>query len=558
MRLFNQAQTYRNVFAAQWEEAAVLGLPTSRNTFYYGSYNFPGEKKQYQQIDSTVALALMQFAAIAESLVTPKNSKWHGLKGDPYVMKDRDTRKYFDDVTDILFDYRYRPIGNFHGQNASNWQSLGCFGNATMYIDKFDNRWHRGAVGLRYKAVPLGETYFLENHQGIVDTMIRWFRLTARQAVQKFGEEWLPGTLQPALAMDSQTPFNFLHCVRPRDEETYDPDRLDERGKPFESYYVCIEGQCLMAEEGGYRTFPFAVDRYDQTPGEVYGRGPMQIVLAGAKTLNAMKTTHLTAGHRAVNPVYLLADDGAMSMDQRPGALNRGGVTADGKPLVHTLPVGDIRISEEMMAEERRIVDTVFLTSLFKTLTEHPEMTATQVIELLNERGMLVAPALGRAHNEYVGPMVERELDLLSDMTDGRGRPILPPMPPRLKEAAGAYEITDTSPLAMAAKMNMASGYVRALQITQQLVSITGDHSALDVYDLDTATPEIAAIQGAPERWMSDAKAIEQKRKERAKQMQTAQQIQAMPAQAAMLKAQAAVRQAGGAPAGPAGQSGGI
>ena len=55
------------------------------------------------------------------------------------------------------------------------------------------------------------------------------------------------------------------------------------------------------------------------------------------------------------------------------------GVTADGKLLVHTLPTGDIKISLEMMQEERGIIDDVFLVSLFKVLSEHPDMTATQV-----------------------------------------------------------------------------------------------------------------------------------------------------------------------------------
>ncbi len=46
-------------------------------------------------------------------------------------------------------------------------------------------------------------------------------------------------------------------------------------------------------------------------------------------------------------------------------------------------------------------------------------MTATQVIELVNEKGMLVAPTLGRQHTEYVGGLVERELDL---MAEGRSK----------------------------------------------------------------------------------------------------------------------------------------
>jgi hypothetical protein len=155
-------------------------------------------------------------------------------------------------------------------------------------------------------------------------------------------------------------------------------------------------------------------------------------------------------GHRAADPVLLMADDGLMGMDLRPGAQNKGGVNSDGRPLVHTLPTGDIQISKEMMGEERSIIDDVFLVSLFKVLSENPNMTATQVIELVNEKGMLVAPTLGRQHSEYIGGMVPRELDLAAHMTSV-GIPVLDPMPPRLKEAMGKYEITDTSPLSKAA-----------------------------------------------------------------------------------------------------------
>lgn len=159
-KLFAQAQIYRAVFAGQWEEAAALIDPNSRNTFFVGSYNFPGQKKTQQQIDSTGALALEQFCAIADSMVTPKNRKWHALKSNSYVMKDRATQLYFDPVRDILFDFRYRPVGNFHGQNYSNWKSLGAYGNATMFVDRLDTRWHRSGPGLRYRAVPLGETFY--------------------------------------------------------------------------------------------------------------------------------------------------------------------------------------------------------------------------------------------------------------------------------------------------------------------------------------------------------------------------------------------------------------
>jgi hypothetical protein len=531
-REFGQKIAERSTLAGHCEEVAQLILPTSRNTFNYLNYNTPGAKKTQQQVDATGALALHRFCAIADSLVTPRNMLWHGLQGDDYVMKDRACRLWFETTTRTLFRQRYDANANFAAQNYNNWQSLGAFGNSTMYVDKFDNRWHGGGRGLRYKSVPFGETYYGENHQGKVDRMIRAFRLTAYQAVQKWGEEYLPENLRAPLQQDSQTTFQFLHCVRPRDED-YDAEALDERAFPFTSYYVSVEGNCLMAPERGYRDFPYAVSRYDQTPGEVYGRGPAMLVLPALKTLNAQKVTFLKQGHRAADPVLLMSDDGIVGMDMRPGAQNKGGVTSDGKALVHTLPTGDIKISLEMMQEERGIVDDVFLVSLFKVLSEHPNMTATQVIELVNEKGMLVAPTLGRQHTEYVGGMVPRELNLLSEMG------MIEPMPPRLREAHGAYEVTDTSPLSLAASAGKAAGFLRTVEQVRELVNVTQDVSLLDRFNFDVATPEIARINNTPEAWMADDEMVAAKRQSRAKQQAQKAALDALPNQAAMVKAQA-------------------
>lgn len=544
MRTFGQYQTRRSMFAGQWEEVAQLILPTSRNTFFYQNYNTPGQKKTQQQVDATGALALHRFCAIADSLVTPRNMHWHGLQSDEYVMKDRACRVWFENTTKLLFRMRYAASANFAAQNYNNWQSLGAFGNSTMFVDKFDGRWSRGQRGLRYKSVPLGETFYGENHQGKVDRMIRWFKLTAYQAAQKWGEANLLGNILAALSQDQTTLFDFLHCVHPR-EEDYDPEALDERSLPFTSYYLSVQGHCLMPNletgkiESGYRVFPYAVSRYDQAPGEVEGRGPAQIVLPSLKTLNAQKITFLKSGHRAADPVLLIADDGIVGMDMRPGAMNKGGVTPDGKLLVHTLPTGDIQISEKMMGEERGIIDDVFLVSLFKVLSEHPNMTATQVIELVNEKGMLVAPTLGRQHTEYVGALVEREMDLLAEMR------MLDPMPPRLREAMGHYEVTDTSPLSLAASAGRAAGFLRTVEQVRELVNVTQDASLLDPFNFPVAIPEIARINNTPEAWMDDAQGIAAKQKNRQAAQQRQEQIQAAPAQAAIIKARAVAAKSG-------------
>lgn len=541
---FAQLQLWRNTFNAQYEEVADLVMPSFRNTFFYGTFNWPGEKKTHRQVDASGMLALNRFAAIIDSLITPRYSMWHGLEADnDYVMKDRATRQWFEQVTKILFRLRYAGVSNFASQNQANFQQLGGFGTMGMFIDEFDySSMPRPVLGIRYKSMPLGELFIRESHQGLVDGFCRWMKLSARQALQKFGKANFPLILKPALESNSEMLYDFLHRVCPRTD--YDPDRLDYRGKSYASYYICLNSKTLL-KEGGYRMFPAAISRYNQAPHEVYGRGPIMDVLPALKTLNAEKRTFLKAGHRAADPVLLIGDDGIVDMNMRPGAQNRGGMTSDGKPLIGTVPVGKIEITKEMMDEERSIVNDSCLVSLFQILMETPQMTATEVIERVNEKGILIAPTVGRQSSEYVDPMVEREIDVAS------AQGLLPPMPPRLREAKGEYRVVNTSPLARLAKAQGSAGFIRTIETVKELVNITQDASLLDPFDFDAASRGIADNQGVPESYMASDDKIKAKRQARQQAQQREDQIRAAPAQAAMIKANAVAAKAGMGGPGP-------
>lgn len=549
-KLFQEMQLQRAVFASQWEEAASLIWPTSKNTFFYGNYNWQGVKKTEQQIDSTGMLALTRFTSILDSMITPRNMIWQNIVAEnDYLMKDRGVRLWFEQATKALFKERYADTANFMSQNQGVYTHLGAFGNGAMMTEAYFAQ-GTGVRGLRYTNIPLGEVFFHQNFQGVIDGFVRWYRMTARQAVQKFGKDRLPPVLQYALEQHSEWTYNFLHRVGPRDD--YQPGDLGRKGMPFISYHICVEGQCLMAPMGGYRGLPITISRYLQTPMEVYGRGVAQLVLPSLKTLNAEKRTFLKVGHRAADPVLLIGDDGLMeTVNLIPGAVNKGGMSADGKPLVGVLPSGNIQITKEMMDEERNLINDGFLISLFQIMTETPQMSATEVIERVNEKGILLAPTVGRQHSEYIGPMTVRELDLMSFLRK------LPPMPPALREAGGNYKMVDCSPMARAMRAQSAAGFQRAVEFTGSIVQITGDTSLFHAYSFKRALPEIATqVQGVPESWMNSPAEVAALDKALAESQQRQQQIQAMPAQAAMVKAQAVAAKSGqGQSQGPAPQA---
>lgn len=542
LREFSQLQTYRSQRAFQWEEAASLMMPTMRNTFFYGDYNFPGIKKTQLQVDSTAMLANWKFAAICDAMITPFSTQWHQLAStNQQIQKDRTCRLYFERVSHILAELRNAPAAAFRKNNQTIYQLIGAFGNGPMFIDQDVDMRGNPVRGFRYKAIPVGQVYIRTNHQDKVIGFCRWFRMTASQAHSQFGDK-IPEGLKKAMEQSSQAPFDFLHRVCPNHE--YDPQRRDAKGKAFASYYISLTEKKLL-DEGGYRTFPMAYCRYMTNPEDSYADGPTNLVLPTLKSLNAEKSMFLKVGHRTADPILLGPDDGLVDPSLRPGAYNKGGVSPEGKPLLQPLQFGNIQITKEMMDEERAIIGEAFLTTIFSALVQNPQMTATQVVELINQKGIFLAPMAGSMAPDYLGAMIERELDIASDLG------VLPPMPPLLREAKGEYKVVYTSPLFKSARAGDAAGFLRTVESALEVAGQMGDPSLLDPFAFDRAIPAIADIQGVPESWMASPDEQAQKAQARAQAKQQEQQIQALPAQAAMLKARNTVAKQGGAGAQP-------
>ena len=495
----------RGVFNNHCEEVAQLVMPSHRNTFTGNGWTQPDAKKTDKQFDSTASIAVHRFASVFESLLTPQSSLWHRLvPAEPELKRSRPIRLYLDSVNDLLYRYRQRPIANYVSQSQMTYLSLGLYGNGSIFIDGAPN-----GKGMRYKNMHIGETYFAENHQGIVDTFYRFFKLTALQAVEWFGD-MVPDSIKSAAenATQGQKQFDFIHCVYPRKD--YDSRRVDSQGLPFASLYISREGE-IPVRESGYSSFPAPVSRYVQAPGETYGRGPAMMVLPGIKVLNEEKKAVIKQGHLALDPALIMFDDGMMStVNRRAGATNSGGVSAEGRPLIQALPIGSLAVGEEMMKIEREAINDAFLITLFQILTENPQMTATEVLERTREKGMLIAPTAGRQQSELLGPQLERELDILASQG------VLPPMPPLLAEAGGGYHVEYDSPMARMQRMENATGFMRSLDTASNYAKMTGDMTPLDWFDMDVAMPALLDINGAPVAWTATEEAVAAKRQQRA------------------------------------------
>ena len=533
LNLFAQQRTRRNNFEGQWEESALMAWPEYSGSFFFGRDIAPGAKRAYYQVDSTASLYSFRFGAINEWLITPSNMLWSKVEDDdPYLMKDPTIKLWYHQVTTALWKERYKATANFIGQNQQNMQGLGVFGNMGMFVDELDNYLDPGERGLRYLGLPVGEIYVETDHQRRVVGFTRHFRLNAQQHKTRWPDQQIP-IIEAALKISSQQLFNILHFVRPRTD--YHPDfMLAPRGKKYESIYVNFDAYCIL-EEGGYRTLPLAYGRYMVAPDEDYGRGPTQAGLATLKTRNAQKRVFLKQGHRAGDPTWLVPETGLFDLAASAGKTVAGGMTADGKPLVGILPTGQIQITKEMMDVDDVLLRGFYLIDLFQMILgdKQNEMSPRQVLEYVNERGVILGPTVGGLLPQYCAPLIDRELDLLSWLRK------LPKMPPAMREARAQAKIVYTSPIARAMQAQESAGYVRSFEFAGQAVQAGADPSILDIFELDEALPAMAERDNAPPEWFSSPKSLAAKRKGRQQQQQADQQAKELPGRAAIIKAQA-------------------
>ncbi|MBK9156739.1 MAG: hypothetical protein IPM11_01185 [Micropruina sp.] len=526
-------QAARVNFDTTWEKIARVVLPTSSG--FTATYA-PGSNLNRDIYDSTAQLALPRFAAAIDTLITPQTSRWHML-----TPKDRSlnqvpaVRTFLSKLNELLFAVRYAPRANFASRAYESYMSLGAFGNGVLYI-------HDARPGMRYVSVHLSEIWFDEDHNGVVDTAFWVHEYTQRQAVQKWGD-LLPKHIRDDVAANPMKKVKFCKAVFPRAER--DPRQRDIKNMPFASVVFCVADQSTIVEESGYRTFPFAVARYVTAPREVYARGPAQDALSDILTLQEMVKTSLRYGQLVTDPPWMAVDETSLDpFAVRPGAINYGYLSPDGQDRIKPLrPQGETGFTLELLDQRRQAINGAFLINLFQVLAQNnsDRKTATEVMQLVQEKGALLGPIGGRLRTEFLGSIIERELDILFHA----GAISLDEVPDELRGDAG-IDIEYDSPLTRAMKAEEGVGILRTIEFAGQLAQF--DPEVLKKINRDRALERMADINGAPPDVLFDAAEMQQKRADENAGALAQQAVEAAPgiasaakdfAQAEMLTAKA-------------------
>lgn len=189
-------------------------------------------------------------------------------------------------------------------------------------------------------------------------------------------------------------------------------------------------------------------------------------------------------------------------------------------------------LKEEIMRVEERINDA-FYTNLFMLVTQisdQPNITATQINTMREEKLMMLGPVLERLNDELLDPLIDRAFAIALKFN------LLPPPPEGI--AGMDLRIEYISIMAQAQKA-MAVGNIE--RFTGYLANVAGfKPEAIDRFDVDAAIEEYADAVAVPPKLVVPLELAQQGRAQRAEAEQ-----QAVATQGAMQAADMATKAAG-------------
>lgn len=179
---FKGMEAARSVYKSTWRELARMFDPIKGLGF--GTDIQAGEAGDEHIWDSTPVSAKGMMDARVFGMLMDPSSRWLGLgfrdirnelgEGDEF-------KEWAAKATDIMLEVFANEETNFYTAGAEAIECESLFGLSCKYTEADDESL------IRVRAIPLSEVYISESARGVVDTVYRKYKMTARQMVQEWG-----------------------------------------------------------------------------------------------------------------------------------------------------------------------------------------------------------------------------------------------------------------------------------------------------------------------------------------------------------------------------------
>lgn len=494
-------------FDSNWERMAPYLSPSRMGII---TKLTPGDRQTRGVYDSTTMMAAEMMAMFIAGHVINPSQRWLGYElRDPVIKKMDQPREWMEECRD-----RYLTqlgASAFYAEGPESLIDYGGFGTGFLLQEEAPqptNRIIHGFRGFHFRAEKTGRFVIAEGADGLVDTAMREFELSARVAHSRWPDGVSEGVRTAATA-EPDKPYKFVHGIvpRPRNEQTN-----GAKGMPWGSYWAELDSK-KMVHESGYKVFPAAVPRYHRTPGEVYGRGRGDLAFPDTWTLNTAKKMGLEDWALKIKPPVMVRHDSVIGtlrlVPGGPTSINsRGGPIRDAIMPWETGSNPEVsHIKEE---ELRRSIREIFFVDSIRQLLEvnKSEMTAFEFARKLELLFRLMGPVYGRMEWEYLYRIADNGFEIMLNAG------AFSPPPPEVMETDGQIDVVFQNPIAKAQRAGDSEAFLLATNDLAPFGQMFPE--VWDRFDPDKVSGGVADIRGVASTWTRSEKEIKALRAARA------------------------------------------
>lgn len=467
--------------------------------------------------DDTAGAANLVLGAGQLQYITPASERWAGYEAPEQLRVQNGglsnkLTDWYQNCTEIAM--REIARSNFYTEVHEFYLDRGGLGTACLYAAQGKKE------ALHISCWAYGSYCIAEDDEGNVDTVYREFKLTVRQAVQKFGID----KVGPKLAKDYNDKagdcldkkYTFIHAIEPRVDR--DIQKIDGPNKPIASVYVCIEEKKVISNEG-YDEMPSMVTRYLTWGDEVWGYCPSVDILSTIRQVNFIERQMDALAEKMAFPPVLIPENMTGLVD-----MGAAGVTSYDPNEPNALPKewltnGKYDVGKDRVEIKREAIKRAYHNDLFQMFAQADrDMTAYEAMQRVAEKLVLFSPTFARLTTEFLNPFLARVFGILFRAG------MFPEAPEEayIQNSAGKSlvlpQVTYTSKVALAIKALQNQSFIEFMNIIGPLVGIRPE--ALDNLDVDKVFLGIMRNCSIPTTWGVDAKTRDATRAARAQQAQ--------------------------------------
>ena len=501
----------RSSFDPHWRELSDFINPRG-SRFLVTDVNLD-DRRNTKIVDPTATLAARTLSSGMMSGITSPARPWFKLATPDPDMMDYGPVKLWLEVVQRRMNEVFNK-SNIYQSLPLLYASLGNYSTGAMAVLEDDSD------VIRTMMFPIGSYYMANSARGSVDTCFRKFSMTVRQLVMEFGLNNVSDSVKGMWDSGNyESWIEVIHAVYPNIDR--DTAKLNSKNKPVKSVYYEVGGDSdKLLRESGFDEFPIMAPRWEVNGEDVYGSScPGMIALGQVKALQLEEKRKSQLIDKATNPPMV----GPSSLRNQRVSLLPGDITyidqvtgQDGfKPAYLVNPNTADLLAD--IQDTRQIINSAYFVDLFMMLQNinTRSMPVEAVIEMKEEKLLMLGPVLERLNDECLNPLIDRTFSIMA-------RKNLLPQPPDVLQGM-PLRIEYISVMAQAQKSIGLSSLSSTVGFIGQLAQAKPE--ALDKLNVDQAIDAFAEMSGVSPTVIVPQEQVEQVREQRAQQQQQQQMV---------------------------------